>query len=443
MPLCMNKWSTSVTQKLCVTLALFSSLTFAQPSDSERPPLEYRVQKEDSLSVIVSKYLTGNDAVAALKIANPNLDFSRLTTGQLVLLPRQLIRYRRATAVVSYLKCNEPVTFRTSNVVLRIGTIVEQNDVIQIPSLCQLSLSFEDKSTVRMPSGGTIEIQTLRKNPFERSPEVNLALLDGNIEVKVPKRQKNDATFQVRTPNSVAGVRGTEFRVGFDRASGKGTVEVSTGLVGARGVDETEEKNVNAQYGVAIAATGASGDVEKLPAPVRFDSVHPQQDPSWFLFVFKRDPNAASYAVRQYATANPVGVLDTMQYKHPRYLSMRTTTTAQFLDWTAKTASGLSGDSETFGICMSETKTPPYRCDVRFDLDGLNQATLKIYKLSDNNQTQLLVRSTKAVRNMRQAIVKGLPQGRYKWEIDYSIPNGLSSQQSGAFELVAVSTPDT
>jgi len=443
MPLRIKNWRLSVTHSSCVALALVCGLAFAQPQDTDRPPIEYRVQKEDSLSLIVSRYLTGNDVIGELKLANPNLNFSSLMTGQIVLLPRQIIRYRRATAVVSYLKCNEPVTFRTSNVILRIGTIVEQNDIIQIPSLCQLSLSFEDKSTVRMPSGGTIEIQTLRKNPFERSPEVNLALLDGNIEVKVPKRQKNDAAFQVRTPNSVAGVRGTEFRVGFDRASGKGTVEVSAGLVGARGMDETEEKNVNAQFGVAIAATGASGDVEKLPSPVRFDSVQAQQDPNWFLFVFKRDPDATSYDVRQYATANPVDVLDTMQYKHPRYLSMRTTTTAQFLNWTAKTASGLRGDSETFGICVSETKTPPYRCDVRFDLDGLNQATLKIYKISDENQTQLLVRSTKAVQNMKQAIVKGLPTGRYKWEIEYSISSGLNSQQSGAFELIAVSSPDT
>lgn len=436
-----QQWRVLKTKSLFLALALFSSPLFAQPIDAVRPPIEYRIQKDETLNLIVTRYLTGHDAITELKIANPNLDFSNLIAGQLLLLPRQAIRYSRATAMVSYLKCNEPVTFRTSNIILRIGSVIEQNDIIQIPSLCQLSLSFEDKSTVRMPSGGTIEIQTLRKNPFERSPEVNLALLDGNIEVKVPKRQKNDATFQVRTPNSVAGVRGTEFRVGFDRASGKGHVEVSTGLVGARGIEEQEEKSINAQYGVAIAEKGVSGEVEKLPAPVSFDSVHPQQDPNWFLFVFKRDPNAASYLVSQYATANPVGVLETLQYKYPRFLSMRTTTTAQFLNWTAKTASGLSGDSETFGICASETKEPPYRCDVRFDLDGLNKSTLKVYKVAEDNQHQLLVQSTKSVQNMKQAVVKGLQPGRYKWEIDYTISNGVTSKQSGAFELVAVSTP--
>lgn len=442
MPQYQNKWRTTSAFLLGVVFAFFCSASFAQ-QESVRPPIEYRIQKDDTINSIMSRYLTGSDAAAELKLANPNLEFSRLVPGQIVLLPRHVIRYRRTTAIVSFLKCNEPVVFRSSNSVLRIGTVVEQHDIIQIPSLCQLSLTFEDKSTVRMPSGGTIEIQTLRKNPFERSPEVNLALLDGNLEVKVTKRQKNDATFQVRTPNSVAGVRGTEFRVGFDRSSGKGTVEVSSGLVGARGIDETNEKSVNAQYGVAIAETGASGDVEKLPAPVRFESVHTQQDPSWFLFVFTRDPNAASYAVRQYATANPVGVLETTKYKHPRFLSMKTTSTAQFINWTGKTASGLSGDSETFGICMSETQTPPYRCDVRFDLDSLNQATLKIFKVSEDGKESPLVRSTKAVQNMKQAIVKGLSAGRYRWEIDYSISNGKTAQQSGAFELVAVAPPGT
>jgi hypothetical protein len=443
MPACIKNCLKICAIFLCITFFVNSGVSLAQSLDTERPPIEYRIQKEETLNQIVTRYLTGSNATEALQLANPHVDLTRLMAGQLILLPRNVIRYRRATASVSYLKCNEPVTFRASNAVLRIGTVVEQNDVIQIPSMCQLSLSFEDKSTVRMPSGGTIEIQTLRKNPFERSPEVNLALLDGNIEVKVPKRQKNDATFQVRTPNSVAGVRGTEFRVGFDRASGKGHVEVSTGLVGARGIDEHEEKSINAQYGMAIADSGKSGDVEKLPEPVQFESAQAQQDPSWFLFIFKRDPNAASYTVRQYATANPIGLIESMQYKHPRYLSMQTTPTARFINWTGKTASGLSGDSETFGICKSESNTPPYRCDVRFDLDGLSQATLKIYKVLNENKTQPLVSSTKAVQNMKQAIVKGLSPGRYKWEIDYTISNGKTAQQSGEFELVVVSSPDT
>jgi hypothetical protein len=440
MPVIFFKLRSITNHILFVMITLFSGVSIAMPAEETRPPIEYRIMKDDTLNQIISRYLTGSDIVSELKMTNPNLDFSKLRTGQIMLLPRHVIRYRRATAVVSYLKCNEPVTFRTTNVILRIGSVIEQHDVIQIPALCQISLSFDDNSTVRMPSGGTIEIQTLRKNPFEKSPEVNLALLDGNIEVKVPKRQRNDATFQVRTPNSVAGVRGTEFRVGFDRASGKGHVEVSTGLVGARGIEEQVEKSVNAQYGVSIAETGASGDVEKLPAPVRFESVHAQQDPSWFLFVFNRDPNAATYIVRQYATANPVGVLDSMQYKHPRYLSMKTSSTAIFLDWTGRTASGLSGDSETFGICASETKTPPYRCDVRFDLDGMNQAILKIYKVSEDDKTHLLIQSTKAVQNMKTAVVKGLSAGRYKWEIDYSIAKGKTAKQSGTFELVAVAT---
>lgn len=437
MPSCINKRLCMTVITLWMTLLSFSGLSLGQTEESLRPPIEYRVKKDETISQIIAYYLTGNNATEELKLANPNLDLNRLVAGQTLLLPRDLIRYRRTSAVVSYLKCNEPVTFRTTNTIIRIGTIVEQNDVIQIPSQCQLSLSFEDKSTVRMPSGGTIEIKTLRKNPFERSPEVNLALLDGNIEVKVPKRQKNDATFQVRTPNSVAGVRGTEFRVGFDRQSGKGHVEVSSGQVGARGVKEKEEKSVDAQYGVAIADSGMSGDVEKLPAPVEFESVQAQQDPSWFLFIFKSDQNAASYTVRQFATANPVSTLDTMQYKHPRYLSMRTTSTAQFLSWTGKTKSGLSGDSETFGICASESKIPPMRCDVRFDLDGLDQATLKVYKSNKNDTIQPLVQSTKAVKNMKQAIVKGLSPGRYKWEIDYVISNGKAAQQSGEFELIA------
>lgn len=99
MPLLIKKWHFYMSHILCIGLALLSGVTYAQPSYIERPPFEYRVQKEDTLSLIVARYLIGNETIAELKVANPSLDFSNLIAGQLVLLPRQLIRYRPATAV--------------------------------------------------------------------------------------------------------------------------------------------------------------------------------------------------------------------------------------------------------------------------------------------------------------------------------------------------------
>ena len=276
------------------------SFVVAQPNPTiEEKPSLYRVKSGDTLHALLDRYVLSSNLLPELLQANPGINPDELRIGQILVIPRHLIRYTPSRAIVAYSKCASAIFLADSKKELKLGSVIVQGDVIQVPALCDMSLQFEDGSIVRMPSGGTIKVALLRKSPLEKSPEVQLSLQDGRVEVRVPKRQSGDAPFGVNTPNSVAGVRGTEFRVGFDSASGTGKVEVSSGVVATKGVMDIEEAGVTAQKGVLIPKMGFAGEVEDLPAPLTFLSSEPQQTPGWNLFVFRGSPNSKIYYLRE------------------------------------------------------------------------------------------------------------------------------------------------
>jgi hypothetical protein len=101
---------------------------------------------------------------------------------------------------------------------------------------------LEDSSVIRLPSSAAVKIAILRKNALESSPEVQLDLVRGRIELEVYKGRAQTTPFEVRTPLSITGVRGTEFRVGYAPAEQTGQVEVLGGVVQAMGLSDAESK---------------------------------------------------------------------------------------------------------------------------------------------------------------------------------------------------------
>lgn len=423
---------------LTAILFLQAHVSIAQPNISvEQKPYQYRIKHGDTLNLILEKYLTGRDALIEILQANAGINQNELQVGQIILIPRQLIRYIPSRAVVAYSKCGSIIFLVNNSKELKIGSVIEQGDVINVPPQCDISLQFEDRSVVRMPSGGSIKVNILRKSPLEKSPEVELNLLDGRVEVKVPKRQSGDAPFGVNTPNSVAGVRGTEFRVGFDKVSGAGKVEVSSGLVATKGVADAEEAGVSAQKGVVIPKLGLADKVEDLPTPVSFSSVQAQQASNWNLFIFKGSQNSKSYYLHEARYINSVGGPEPLKQSEPVFLSTQSGPNARILTWSAETASGLTGDESSFGICVDSAGLKPSRCNVFFDLTGLNNPLLTLVEINPPNPSIDILRAYKPMKGLKDLMVKGLPAGKYRWEVQHFLPNGESAKQEGRFELIA------
>lgn len=416
---------------------------YAQNNYVPEQHVRYFAKEEITLDSVVNNFLTGSEAKADIKKLNPHLDSKTIYPKQIVVLPRKWLRYSATQAQVSYLRCNSPISIESTNQPLKPGSSLKQGDVLHIPPQCQLSIKFQDDSTIRMPSGGTIKISTLRTNPFEATPEVHVELLDGRLEVKVAKKNRADGTFEVRTPKSVAGVRGTDFRVGFDSQSGQGQVEVSSGLISARGNANQKNTPLPGQFGIAMPDSGKTGDVEPLPIPTSIKSIQTQQDPEWLLLIFNESKDAEKYLLNEYNNANLIEPIEKKKLATPRFLTTEPLVMARFLEWTPTKANGLQGDSRVFGVCDGQVNQHPLRCDVRFNLSGTSNANLRIYKLDANGNKKLFLKNSKPMRSLNDAIVRSMQAGLYRWEITYQAETGDSTvfKQSGEFELITVVRP--
>ncbi len=417
---------------------LLCSTTHAQTEFAQDLPVTYTIQSGDTLSAIAKKYLIGSEAIEGLQQANPGIQPERLKTNEQLLLPRHLLRYTNSTAVVSFIQCKNKVESTNNNKVLELGSILTQDDVIKVPALCEVSLMFEDKSTVRIPSGGTIKITVLRTSVLQKLPEVQLDLLDGRLEAKVTTRKPTDGGFSIKTPNSVAGVRGTEFRVGYDQISGDAQIEVTSGLIATRGTNDQTSEQVAGQYGVVVARSGQAGTVEKLPLATEFITAQTQQQANWTLLVFKTDPLAKNYVLQKSNSPNTTPSEKPSVFNQPNYLAQNLGTRASFLEWTAKSPSGLQGDMRKFGVCTTKTKSQPYRCDVAFDLRDTRDVQLTLFRVEENNALTKVLGQTKTLRQNVQAVVTGLPVGHYRWEMDYAAGGNFKAKKTGQFELIAV-----
>lgn len=432
-------WPARPCAALALALAGPFSLVWAQTAP-DADHLVYQMQPGDTLLGLVSKHMQGPDALKQLVQVNKFPNVNRIAKGLKIKIPRSLLKYTPSTATVTRLNCKSVIQIDGNNALpMQLGSVLGEGAVLRIPAGCQFALTLEDESTLRLVSGAVIQLKTLRRNEFEASPEVKIELLDGRMEIDVPrKRRGQDAPFQVLTPTSVAGVRGTEFRVGFDAKQRNSQVEVKVGAVGARGLTETTEKISNAGQGVAISANGQALEVEKLLAPPRYTRGEPQPGGKDWLLKFEAAPQAERFMLVTADDANFSSLLAQDQPTQPQVLAPALGTKPVFYQWASVSATGLTGQATDYAVCKGYKRLEQWRCNVPFNVLGLTQPHLLFQKIDAKGEVfELLNGPVEAVDN-NVLVFRGLPSGVYRWRIEHQISANMKAGMNGQFELVAI-----
>lgn len=406
--------------------------------------LVYQMQAGDTLTRLVERHMQGSDALKQVVQANRFANVNRIPVGQKIRIPRGLLKYTPSSATVSRLNCQSVVHIDGQNAVpIKTGSVLGEGAVVRIPAGCQFALTLEDESTVRLMSGAVIQLKTLRRNAFEASPEVKIELLDGRLEIDVPrKRLSTDAPFQVLTPTSVAGVRGTEFRVGFDAKQRSSQVEVKVGAVGARGQAEKTEKRAGTGQGVAVMANGQSLDVETLLAPPRYASFEAQPGGKDWLLKFDAMPQAQRFMLVTADDANFSALLTQDQPAQAQVLAPALGTKPMFYQWASISRTGLMGQTTDYAVCKGYKRLEQWRCNVPFNVGSLIKPHLLFQKIDAQGQAiELLNGPVQAVDN-NVLVFRGLPSGIYRWRIEHEISATMKAGMNGQFELVAIPGTD-
>jgi hypothetical protein len=434
---------------LLFTMVLSGSCV-AQPHDRtpESALIVYKIQAGDTLIQLSRKYLKQPADLEAIRHLNHLRNIDLLPTGDFLKIPRAYVKQSPSQATIISLSCARPIRAGTPLRPMSMGSVLNEGAIIDIPAECHVSMMLEDSSVIRLPSSAAVKISTLRKNALESSPEVQLDLVRGRIELEVYKGRAQTTPFEVRTPLSITGVRGTEFRVGYAPTEQTGQVEVLGGVVQAMGLSDAESRAIKKGQGVPFDSSGKALPIEQLlSAPVfeRAELVNRTQS-TYNIKLIGRS-QAKHFVAISSKSANFLGEHASQILRTPEVTVANLTSSATFYQLTAVSQAGLVGTPHQYGFCTAQGEVKAGRCKAVFDAP-MSENVMITFSLTREVQggTQELVSTQKLQARNGQFAIEGLPSGSYKWNMSYGTSQALTSsmitKQSGSFDLIAlVATP--
>lgn len=248
---------------LLTSLGMFGidlSSLHAEPAGAIGNNFIYIVEPGDTLSDLATLYTTRFDLWRQLQNINNVHDELALPIGKQLQIPFSMIPVVATDAQLSHAQGavwvnDEPVSAAQS---------LKAGDVIRTGSNGFATLELKDQSTLSLPNNSQLHIRQL--NAFERArlTDAILELQTGTVESRVAPDHTGVGRFEIHTPLSVTGVRGTDLRIHTTPA-----VAMTELLSGKAHYDTSTQhlQNLKATQGVSIQADGTSSIVPLLTAP--------------------------------------------------------------------------------------------------------------------------------------------------------------------------------
>lgn len=155
--------------------------------------------------------------------------------------------------------------------------------------------------TVQLADGSVLRIQADTEARLDAARQYEQAgffasvweVLRGRVEALVTHMTGGEPRFQVKTPQAVLGVRGTEFRVDADAARGQTRSETLTGAVAVQG--GRGETLMRAGFGTVTQAGSAPSTPRPLPAAPDVSALAPLQERILVRFQLPAVTHAVAY----------------------------------------------------------------------------------------------------------------------------------------------------
>ncbi|MBC7413983.1 MAG: FecR domain-containing protein [Herminiimonas sp.] len=191
--------------------------------------ITYIARAGDTLISIAQQYTDRSSNWIALGKLNRIDKDSAIPIGTPILIPADLLGDTPSKAtVVAMTGTIAAVAADGSTTRLSLGATVLEGARLDTGSNSFLTLALPDQSRISLPSNTRVRIAKLRSTRYLNSPRTEVLLLRGQVESRVSPLDANRGRYEVRTPLSVAGVRGTHFRVGFVDMPGASRVATET-----------------------------------------------------------------------------------------------------------------------------------------------------------------------------------------------------------------------
>ncbi|HTN65316.1 MAG TPA: FecR domain-containing protein, partial [Burkholderiaceae bacterium] len=226
----------------------------------------YYAQAGDTLSSIAQQLSSRSGNWVALgKLNRISKDIS-IPIGTAIVIPADLLPDEPNEArIVAFSGSISAIDANGGAVRIAPGSILREGASVETGANSFLTLALTDQSRISIPSNSRIALSRLRMARYTNSPRTEVSILRGRIETRVAPLHINRGRFEVRSPQSVTGVRGTHFRVAL--ADGRVNHEVLSGSVMVNRPGASSGVLLRQGQGAIVGAERAPAAVQLLPAP--------------------------------------------------------------------------------------------------------------------------------------------------------------------------------
>lgn len=246
--------------------------------------VDYTTRSGDTLYDVSARYLQGTDDWPLVAQLNDVPVPKHLQPGVVLKLPAARLRKERLSARVIAAHGTVESAGRGSAqfAPVAVDATLTEGDRLRTGSNAFVTLELSDGTHLSLPPDSQIDLATLRRTVLTGTLERVIDLRRGSVDSEVTHLKKKDDRFQIRSPSVVAGVRGTRFRVNYDKdGRASTTVEVLDGTVGvAPSATRSADTLVHANFGNVTSASGVVGSpIALLDAPQLANPAKIQDDP--------------------------------------------------------------------------------------------------------------------------------------------------------------------
>lgn len=257
--------------------------------------ITYYAQAGDTLSSIAQQLTTRSGNWVALgKLNRISKDIS-IPIGTAIVIPADLLPDEPNEArIVAFSGSVSASAANGAAVRIAPGGVLREGASLTTGANSFLTLALADQSRISIPSNSRVGLSRLRMARYTNSPRTEISILQGRVEARVAPLNFKQGRFEVRSPQSVTGVRGTHFRVAVaEERVGHGVLDGSVALTrpGA-----TPSLILRQGQGAVISAAGTPTAVDLLPPPQLASA--PAADGAALRFELLPVAGAAAYQVQ-------------------------------------------------------------------------------------------------------------------------------------------------
>lgn len=279
---------------LALLLALPAAM--AQPSGARGDDFIYRVMPNDTLMDISVRFTGSSSNWTTLQSLNAVADPYALTIGRELRIPFALIPEVEAHAQITHIIGQVLLNQRPA----RLQEAFSEGDTLETLEHSFTTFRLPDGSISALPPQTSVHMQRLRTFLGTGLVDIILQLDYGDLESTVAPSGQGTGRYEVQTPVSITGVRGTRLRVRADDDGAR--TEVLTGAAQV-GTTQADGPRVGALRGSAVTPDGKIlASRALLSAPTLVPNV---DDPYSRTIMFEPVPGAVKYHVR--VSADPSG----------------------------------------------------------------------------------------------------------------------------------------